>query len=385
MMTAAGARLVLVVDDDPLVGRTLAREFRRLGFEAQTATCYDEAIAAVTTTVPDLIVLDLYLGKQSGIDLLPVLKQHAPDADVVLISGYASLPTVVDALRQGARSVLTKPVAATAILEELSRCKAPPSGKLKPPTKEDPGCMSLVEALELKNAELVELHRFKDEMTTFIVHDLKNPVAVLTANLDYVSKEMGVQTDPEITDAINSSQIATLRILGLATNILDLIRLESSAMSLQRCPIQVEPLLTKMMSTRCAHLTSRQVTVSVSVEEAPLAVEWDVGLIMRMIENIVDNAVRHAGNGGRIEITANRVGENVRIRIGNTGPPIPVEARPLVFEKFRQAAAVHAGKSNFGLGLYFCRLAAEAHGGRIWVEETPTLPTVFVVEMPARG
>ena len=71
-----------------------------------------------------------------------------------------------------------------------------------------------------------------------------------------------------------------------------------------------------------------------------------------------------------------------QLRIGNSGAPIPVEARGRIFDKFGQAGG-QVGRMNLGLGLYFCRLATEAHGGRIWVEETPELPTVFGVELPA--
>jgi K+-sensing histidine kinase KdpD len=77
------------------------------------------------------------------------------------------------------------------------------------------------------------------------------------------------------------------------------------------------------------------------------------------------------------------MGPEVEIRIGNSGPAIPVGERSTVFDKYRQTAR-RAGPMNVGLGLYFCRLAIEAQGGKIWVEQTARLPTLFGIRLPRR-
>jgi signal transduction histidine kinase len=102
---------------------------------------------------------------------------------------------------------------------------------------------------------------------------------------------------------------------------------------------------------------------------------------MRIIDNTLDNAVRYTPRGGRISLAAEAVSdERVQIRIGNSGPAIPAEHRESIFEKYGQTSPGQ-GRMNLGLGLYFCRLAIVAHGGRIWVESTTDLPTIFVIEM----
>jgi signal transduction histidine kinase len=102
------------------------------------------------------------------------------------------------------------------------------------------------------------------------------------------------------------------------------------------------------------------------------------------VENILDNALRYTPAGGTIEIELREVGPDVEIRIGNSGFAIPVEERDKVFDKYRQESSEN-GRMNLGLGLYFCRLAVEMHGGRIWVEETERLPTVFALRLPRQG
>jgi two-component system, OmpR family, heavy metal sensor histidine kinase CusS len=101
----------------------------------------------------------------------------------------------------------------------------------------------------------------------------------------------------------------------------------------------------------------------------------------RAIENVVDNALRYTPSGGTIALIATRVGDDVELAIGNDGPPIPAEARLAIFEKYGQAGR-HSGRMNLGLGLYFCRLAAEAHAGTLELRETSEFPTLFVFRLP---
>ena len=106
-------------------------------------------------------------------------------------------------------------------------------------------------------------------------------------------------------------------------------------------------------------------------------------MIERVVENVLDNALRYTPLNGRILLRAIPAPEGrpgVQIRIGNTGSRIPSELRAVVFEKFGQGPG--GLRTNLGLGMYFCRIAAEAHGGRIWIDEEPELPTVFVIELP---
>ncbi len=107
-----------------------------------------------------------------------------------------------------------------------------------------------------------------------------------------------------------------------------------------------------------------------------LEVEVDEDLLARVIENVLDNGMRYTPAGGRLRVDGAASDGQVELRIANTGPAIPAAVRRVVFEKFGQATQA-TGRMNLGLGLYFCRLAMEAHGGRIWVDEAPQFPTVF--------
>lgn len=232
-----------------------------------------------------------------------------------------------------------------------------------------------------KNDDLVELGRFKDEVTAMLVHDLKNPLAVIVSNYDYILE--GIEGPPDCLEALRDSQSAGRRMLRLLANLVDVARLENGSLALETAAVDLSSLLRPIAEQRRALARARNISMTFTLlSESTLVVDPD--LLTRTIENILDNAFRHTPTGGRIEIECEDVGPDVEIRIGNTGVAIATAARGAIFEKYAQTDAP-VGRMNLGLGLYFCRLAVEAHGGRIWVEETAPLPTVFAIRLPRRA
>jgi two-component system CheB/CheR fusion protein len=101
------------------------------------------------------------------------------------------------------------------------------------------------------------------------------------------------------------------------------------------------------------------------------------------MENLLDNATRYAPRGGRCAVAVKRDAQGVEIAVGNNGPPVPANERDAIFGRYFQVEARRAAaRANRGLGLYFCKLAVEAHGGVIHVEERGDLGAVFVVRIP---
>jgi PAS domain S-box-containing protein len=234
------------------------------------------------------------------------------------------------------------------------------------------------DALTGKNDTLVELGRFKDEVAAMIVHDLKNPLSVIVANYDYILE--GFEGSVDCLEALRSSQAAGRRMLRLLANLVDVRRLEGETLNVRTSELNLMELLESVAEQRRVLATAGNIEIVVA-PSPEVKVMVDPDLVTRTIENIFDNALRHTPRGGTIEIELREVGLDVEIRIGNSGRAIPVEARHAIFEKYCQSAS-DFGHMNLGLGLYFCRLAVEAQGGGIWVEETDRMPTVFGIRLP---
>ena len=232
----------------------------------------------------------------------------------------------------------------------------------------------------IKNETLVELGRFKDEAAAMIVHDLRNPLAVILSNHEYVLE--GFEGPTDCREALEDSQGAGRRMLKLLTNLIDVARLEDGMLQVSVSEVNLPRLLQPLVERRMVLARTRRISLLLA-SSPDITVTVDADLVLRTVENILDNAMRYTPAGGCVEIELREVGPDVEIRIGNSGCAIPAEARHLVFGKYRQADSGIA-RMHAGLGLYFCRLASEAQGGRIWVEETERLPTVFVIRLPRR-
>jgi PAS domain S-box-containing protein len=228
-----------------------------------------------------------------------------------------------------------------------------------------------------QNDLLVALGRAKEEVSSMLVHDLKNPLSVIVANYDFLVD--GFEGSADCLEALQDSKMAGQRMLRLLENLLDVTRLENGALKLRVAPLEIIELIDALVEQRRILASARNVTV-VRVPSPPITIAADQDLLTRVIENIFDNAFRHTPQGGRIEIRLERVGTNLEIRFGNSGVPVAKEIRPTIFEKHRHGT--ESSRLNLGLGLYFSRLAIEAHGGVIWNEETEAMPTVFGIRLP---
>jgi PAS domain S-box-containing protein len=229
-----------------------------------------------------------------------------------------------------------------------------------------------------QNTLLAEAGRFKDELSAMIVHDLKNPLSVIVSNYEYIIDNF--EGSAGCLEALQDSQDAGRRMLRILSNLVDVSRMEDGTMKVRLSEVRVSELLRMVAEQRRVLARSRDIAIAtVPVSEVQVTVDSD--LMSRVIENIFDNALRHTHKGGHIEIGLRESAGEVELRIGNTGSAIPPAAREAIFEKSRQVDA-ESGHLNLGLGLYFCRLAMEANGGQIWVEETQSLPTVFCMRLP---
>jgi K+-sensing histidine kinase KdpD len=356
---------ILVVDDDPINRELLRAYLDSSGHDILEAESGEQAVALARDIAPDLVLLDVMMPGMSGFAATRLLKNLAPDEflPVVLVTALSDHASRLEGLRTGADELLTKPIDRHELMLRVANL-------LKLRDREA--------ALTRRNLELVELHRFREELSAMIVHDLRNPLTAVIANLGFAIDDTQIQ--PDTLEALRDSKSAADRAVRLLANLLDVARLEERQLQLRRSLVPVADLVGPLVHQRQHLAGSRSISIDSAIDEAA-RVYVDTDLIGRVIENVFDNALRYTPQGGRIAVCGTMIPDAVRVTIGNSGAAIPVESRTHIFEKYAQLG--HAvGRMNLGLGLYFCRLAAEAHGGRMWVDETADLPTVFALELP---
>lgn len=244
------------------------------------------------------------------------------------------------------------------------------------------------------NTQQMELDRFRDDMAHMLVHDLRSPLAVLRGSLELMENDIAGGNVDGVRRWLGAAQSGSDRLLRLIDQLLDISKLESGRMATEIRALEVAALFEET-AQRFASL-AREIDVRLQIvtppDLPPLAV--DATLIGRVLGNLVDNALKFTDNGGVVRLWARQEAEEaggaILLGVSDTGPGIPPEAQPLLFQKFQQIAA-QGRRRGTGLGLPFCKLAVEAHGGQIWVESpSDRIETVhrgrgstFVVRLPA--
>jgi signal transduction histidine kinase/CheY-like chemotaxis protein len=226
----------------------------------------------------------------------------------------------------------------------------------------------------------VELDAARQRLSTFLVHDLKNPLAVIKLSLDLIGNER--LPSAERTGFLGDARTAADTLLAMLVDFLDIARAEEGRLTLDRHEVAVDQLVGELLVPYAAGF--RAASVSLLYDAAPaLTASLDPKLIRRVVHNLLDNAMRYVGRRGKVEVEVVAEDEDLLIRVGNDGPPIAPALRPHLFDAYG-ASHGEQGASNRGLGLYFCRLVAHAHEGSIAVADRPGGGVCFEVRLPRR-
>ena len=225
--------------------------------------------------------------------------------------------------------------------------------------------------------EELELQRMRDDLTNTIVHDLRSPLSSILGSL-YFIEELIEEQDPAspIHEALTISIRGANKLMNLVNSLLDIARLSAGQALVELHPQRLEMILDAAVDYLLPLAGDSEITLSKIVEPDLPLVLIDEDKINRVIVNLIDNALKFTPRGGRVTVSAERwlngdEGSYVRCIVRDTGPGIPPEYRSRIFERFVQIANRHGRRRGTGIGLNFCQLAIEAHGGRIWVDEAP--------------
>jgi len=230
------------------------------------------------------------------------------------------------------------------------------------------------------------VERMKETLSSLLVHDLKNPLAVVMSNLKLLRDTDTIQTDPDAFESTVGAMRSAERLQHMVLNLLDITRLETNALPLDRKEVDVRQLLTRAVDESRALARLRGAELVIEVPAEPIAAVVDPELVRRGLDNLLDNAIRYAKHGdGRVVARLETRDGQVHIEVEDDGPGVPPDVADRVFEKWAQADGVVSGtrrRLNRGLGLTFVRLMARAHGGEVSFDSPKVGGSVFRLELP---
>ncbi len=235
--------------------------------------------------------------------------------------------------------------------------------------------------LERANAELKRSEALRNDLTQMVVHDLRSPLSAVFANLSLLGKalarpDLAEQRARFLMNVRRSSQAMA----NLIDTLLDINRMEAGELHLNRQPAAILDLLQAGVeqAAALAEQQDKHISIEASPDLPPVMIDRD--LIGRVIHNLVHNALKHTGAGGHITLAACAQNNHLVVSVRDDGEGIPPEYHAHIFEKFVQVNKT--ARNGSGLGLAFCRLAVEAHGGRISVESQPNQGSTFTFTLP---
>ena len=345
---------VLVVDDEEK-GRELLRDLLELqGHQVTEAEDGEQALQKVGESPPDVVLLDVMMPGLDGFDVCRRLKGDPKTAPipVLLVTALRDRRDRLKGIESGANDFLTKPIDSQDVILRVRNAVY---------TKH------LFDQVQENYERLQELEALRDNLTHMIVHDMRSPLTGMMGFLQLLQMSAKAKLDETEMEDLERALGTTRSLAEMINGLLDVSRLESGEMPLDRSSCDLSTLASEAIESLGALVGQSHVGFKAPPE--PVSASCDPDVIRRVIANLVGNAVKFTPQDGEVQVPVERIGAQARVAVADTGRGIPPEYHEKIFEKFGQVEARQQNrKYSTGLGLTFCKLAVEAHGGEIGVE-----------------
>jgi len=382
MLQSSGCvQTILVIDDDALIRAALERQLHKAGYLMVGAESGAKALAYAAHAVADLVILDLKMPGMDGFETCRRLKgmeswRHIP---ILILTGDQDEAEYAKAIDAGADDFLTKP----ALFQELTL-------RIHSLLRIQQCLEHLregVATIEMQKEVILRDKAMREKLQAFLLHDLKNPISTML-----LMAEMRVALDgkdPDQREAWGQMLHQTERLMTLVKGWMDFSRSEDVGLQPRLVEVDTQAFLDDLLGRHSVWFQVRHLKALAKIEDGLPRVVWDPTIMERVLGNLLENCIRYSPSGGEILIEVKHSGsEHLRLEVSDRGPGIPPNLCNSIFDMYVQleaASSLVATRESRGLGLAFCRMAAEAHGGRIWAEENPGGGTRFVIEMPSEA
>jgi signal transduction histidine kinase len=357
---------LLIVEDAPVGLQLLGGLLERRGFKVRLATSGEQALQAARDEPPDLILLDIHMPDMNGYEVCERLKtdEALKSIPIIFISSLRYVIDKVKAFGLGGVDYITKPY-------QFEDVEARVRSRLS--------IRRLEQQLQESLARLKDEERLRENLVHMIVHDMRSPLSGILACMNLL--QASPQLDPAtLQQIINSTHKAAAGLKEMTTQLLDVSRLEAGQIPINKEKHDLAESLRAAVESLSPQSGQRRVHV-----DAPASIMevYDQDLVGRVVANLLANALKFTPPDGEIKLTLTRQSELVRVAVADTGRGIATEYHQKIFEKFAQAE-LGDKRVGTGLGLTFCKLAVEAHGGQIGVESEPGRGSTFWFTLPGK-
>lgn len=366
---------ILAVDDNPTNRQLVQAMLKTGGYDTLLAQAGPEALDLFQKHEPDLVLLDVRMPGMDGFEVCRRIRSlpRGAKTPIMLVTALTDFGSVQSAIELGADDFLAKPINRIELLARVhsllkNRSRGPDSRAVPdnlPPIRE------------------LEIERQRGLLSAMAVHDLKHPLSTIYFSAGMLRRDTSLPA--AAYERIDRILAASETLDGMLASMLDIGSSADGKLALHPSEFVAATLLADVQTAMGprAELNGQRLELVIQGMTCPMRADRD--MLRRVLQNLVDNSIKYAPAKSTIRLEADGKEDRVEFRVRDEGPGIPVEFREKIFEQNVQLDRDYArrGRLSRGLGLVFCRVAATAHGGRVWVEPNEPRGSSFCVEIPA--
>jgi len=357
-------RKILVIDDEEVVLDSCTQVLSGPACKVLTAGNGEQGLRIVEEAEPDLVFLDLKMPGLSGMEVLERIRAKYPLMVVIVITGYATVGSAVEAMKKGAFDFLPKPFSP----EELR----------------------LITRRGLEHRDLLvqtsalrrEKELLRENFAAIVSHELKAPLAAIQQNLFALFTEL----EDKLTDS-QKELCARLKsrlddVLKLVNSWLRILSVDLNKLKETFKPVSVGTIISRAVETVQPHATRKNVVIQTQLPSELPRVMGDEGSLTEVLVNIINNAVKYSYPNSTVVVRAAAGANEISIAVTDTGVGIAKEDLPFIFQDFGRGKRQPEGATGYGIGLTISRRIIEVHGGSITVESEPGKGSTFTIHLP---
>ncbi len=355
---------ILIVDDEKII-RELCMQALRNYRVIQAATC-EEALRLYEKEHVDLVLSDIMMPGESGLDLLVQVKALDPNATVIIMTGFSDKETVLNALKEGADDFINKPLNLLQLKTSIEK-------------------VLVKKALKEELANIKRSNELKNTFLSLVSHKLRTPITGISLFLQNMQTGVFNPEDPFFQQSITMASEEARYLGQLVADLLAFsqVMMNNTGVNKRLCDLN-EIVADVLIKCREEH-GNFDVELETASDALPL-VPLDASKIHFALHQVVDNALKFSGGQGQVTLKLGSHGDSVFIVVSDTGIGIPESEIPKVFEKFYQIDPDHTGQiRGFGLGLFYARDFVMQHGGSISLDSVAGLGTTVTISLPLKS
>ncbi len=368
---------ILVVEDEEIIRLMFRQSFETWGFQVDVAENGKEAFEKCQSNSYHIVVTDLNMPVMDGMELLKRVKSKWPFMEVIVITGFATIESAIEAMKLGAYDFILKPVNFDHVQFTINKGYQ----KIK----------SQAENAELRqlNNQLIELNELKDKFLYITNHEIRTPLTIIKGYLD-VLHSLIPESDPDVSEILDILENTTSELHDMVDRMHTLEGLEKSKVSVPTRRLDLKKIISKVYHEMVGLYNSRNIDLKVFLDKRPLQVRGDYRQVRLVLRELLQNALKFTPDSGKVRVRLELKDDEIHYTVKDSGVGIPFDKQDIIFERFYEIQDVinhRTSKREFmggglGIGLSLIREIVNSMGGRIMLESEPGNGSLFCIILP---